>query len=46
MLGLPLFIWGIVMYLFEDKPGSLHPSLKSDIDEIYRYRLPIANPDY
>jgi peroxisomal membrane protein 4 len=33
-------IWGIVMYLFEDEPGSLHPSLKMSMDEIYRYRLP------
>jgi peroxisomal membrane protein 4 len=30
-------IWGAVMYLFEDDPQVLHPSLKSSMDEIYRY---------
>jgi peroxisomal membrane protein 4 len=31
-------VWGIVMYLFEDSPECLHPSLKSSMDEIYRFR--------
>jgi peroxisomal membrane protein 4 len=31
-------IWGIVMYLFEDSPEVLHPSLKGSMDEIYRFR--------
>jgi peroxisomal membrane protein 4 len=30
-------IWGIVMFLFEDSPEFLHPSLKSSMDEIYRF---------
>jgi peroxisomal membrane protein 4 len=30
-------IWGAVMYLFEDDAQVLHPSLKSSMDEIYRY---------
>ena len=30
-------IWGIVMFLFEDSPDFLHPSLKSSMDEIYRF---------
>ncbi len=33
-------IWGIVMYLFEETPDSLHPSLKMSMDEIYRCKLP------
>ena len=33
-------IWGLVMYLFEEEPESLHPSLKMSMDEIYRYDLP------
>jgi peroxisomal membrane protein 4 len=31
-------VWGIVMYLFEDSPQMLHPSLKTSMDEIYRFR--------
>jgi len=30
-------IWGVVMMLFEETPQVLHPSLKSSMDEIYRY---------
>jgi peroxisomal membrane protein 4 len=30
-------IWGIVMFLFEDSPEFLHPSLRSSMDEIYRF---------
>ena len=29
--------WGMVMALFEDSPHVLHSSLKSSMDEIYRY---------
>ena len=32
-------IWGIVMYLFEDSPEFLHPSLRSSMDEIYRFSI-------
>lgn len=32
-------VWGIVMALFEESPQVLHPSLKSSMDEIYRYRF-------
>ena len=35
-------LWGIVMFLFEDEPDSLHSSLKLSMDEIYRYRLPLT----
>jgi hypothetical protein len=31
-------IWGIVMFLFEDSPEFLHPSLRSSMDEIYRFQ--------
>lgn len=30
-------IWGLVMALWEESPHVLHPSLKSSMDEIYRY---------
>ena len=30
-------IWGMVMFLFEDSPECLHPSLRSSMDEIYRH---------
>ena len=33
-------VWGVVMMLFEESPDVLHPSLKSSMDEIYRYGLP------
>jgi peroxisomal membrane protein 4 len=33
-------VWGIVMMLFEQSPEVLHPSLKSSMDEIYRFGLP------
>jgi peroxisomal membrane protein 4 len=36
-------VWGIVMFLFEDEPGSLHSSLKMSMDEIYRYNLPASS---
>lgn len=29
-------VWGLVMYLFEDSPEVLHPSLKRSMEEIYR----------
>jgi len=32
-------VWAIVMILFEESPEVLHPSLKSSMDEIYRYQL-------
>lgn len=32
-------VWGIVMVLFEESPHVLHPSLRSSMDEIYRYRM-------
>lgn len=32
-------IWGIVMYLFEESPEFLHPSLRSSMDEIYRFSI-------
>ncbi|KAI2497616.1 hypothetical protein MHU86_16865 [Fragilaria crotonensis] len=35
-------VWGIVMFLFEDEPDSLHSSLKMSMDEIYRYNLPAS----
>lgn len=31
--------WGVVMSLFEDSPHVLHRSLRSSMEEIYRYRL-------
>lgn len=31
-------VWGVVMLLFEESPDVLHPSLKSSMDEIYRFR--------
>jgi peroxisomal membrane protein 4 len=31
-------IWGIVLFLYEDSPEVLHPSLKASMDEIYRFR--------
>lgn len=34
-------VWGIVMFLFEDEPESLHSSLKMSMDEIYRFPLPL-----
>ena len=30
-------VWGIVMFLFEDSPEFLQPSLRSSMDEIYRF---------
>lgn len=33
-------VWGVVMMLFEECPEVLHPSLKSSMDEIYRFGLP------
>lgn len=32
-------VWAIVMALWEESPGALHPSLKKSMDEIYRYQL-------
>jgi len=32
-------VWGLVMALFEESPEVLHPSLKTSMDEIYRYSL-------
>lgn len=32
-------VWSLVMFLFEESPEVLHPSLKSSMDEIYRFRL-------
>jgi peroxisomal membrane protein 4 len=32
-------VWGMVMVLFEESPQLLHPSLKSSMEEIYRFRL-------
>ena len=42
-------IWAMVMFLFEDSPEVLHPSLKNSMDEIYRFRpwsslLPDSSP--
>lgn len=31
-------IWGIVLFLYEDSPEVLHPSLRTSMDEIYRFR--------
>jgi hypothetical protein len=31
--------WGVVMALFEESPHALHPSLRSGMDEIYRYQF-------
>jgi peroxisomal membrane protein 4 len=31
--------WGVVMALFEESPHVLHPSLRSSMDEIYRYQF-------
>jgi peroxisomal membrane protein 4 len=31
-------VWGVVMVLFEDSPHVLHRSLKSSMDEIYRFQ--------
>jgi hypothetical protein len=31
-------VWSLVMFLFEECPEVLHPSLKSSMDEIYRFR--------
>jgi peroxisomal membrane protein 4 len=31
-------IWGVVLFLYEDSPEVLHPSLKTSMDEIYRFR--------
>jgi len=30
-------IWGLSMVLFEESPHLLHKSLRSSMDEIYRY---------
>lgn len=35
-------IWGAVMYLFEDDPDVLHPSLKASMNEIYRFSHIVA----
>jgi peroxisomal membrane protein 4 len=32
-------MWGLAMMLYEDSPHVLNPSLKSSMDEIYRYNL-------
>lgn len=32
-------IWGIVMFLFEEDPDTLQPSLKMSMNEIYRFML-------
>ena len=32
-------VWGIVMALFEESPHVLHRSLRTSMDEIYRYQL-------
>jgi peroxisomal membrane protein 4 len=32
-------VWGLVMFLFEECPNVLHPSLKKSMDEIYRYSI-------
>jgi len=32
-------VWGSVMILFEENADVLHPSLKSSMDEIYRYGI-------
>jgi hypothetical protein len=36
-------VWGLVMLLFEESPEVLHPSLKSSMDEIYRFRQASIN---
>lgn len=38
-------VWGIVMYLFEVFPNALHPSLKSSMDEIYRFNPSVSVVD-
>ena len=35
--------WGLVMLLFEESPDVLHPSLKSSMNEIYRFRQTSMN---
>lgn len=37
-------IWGTVLYLFEQHPNVLHPSLRRSMDEIYRCTLGIGRP--
>jgi peroxisomal membrane protein 4 len=32
-------MWGLAMMLYEESPHVLNPSLKSSMDEIYRYNL-------
>ncbi|CAJ1945699.1 unnamed protein product [Cylindrotheca closterium] len=32
-------VWGVVMVLFEETPHVLHRSLKTSMDEIYRYQI-------
>jgi peroxisomal membrane protein 4 len=32
-------VWGTVMYLFEEFPHVLQPSLKASMEEIYRFIL-------
>ena len=32
-------VWGAVMVLFEESPEVLHPSLKTSMEEIYRYQI-------
>jgi hypothetical protein len=32
-------LWGVAMMLYEESPHVLNPSLKSSMDEIYRYNL-------
>jgi peroxisomal membrane protein 4 len=36
---LAAIVWGLVMVLFEESPHVLHRSLRSSMDEIYRYQL-------
>ena len=38
-------VWGLVMVLFEESPHVLHRSLKSSMDEIYRYSFDENNAD-
>jgi hypothetical protein len=35
-------VWGLAVALFEESPDVLHPSLKSSMDEIYRFQLNTA----